>query len=125
LHPPIDDPQGGELPGERWNPTQSVRTVLISIISLLNEVYIIKNMYYHIFTKIYIFISKIIFQPNTYSPANVDASVAFRNWKEGKDNKYKEIIAKQVCLNLSEFLEFFPFFRPNFVGSFKKHLDCR
>ena len=67
-----------------------------------------------------IFVSKIIFQPNTYSPANVDASVAFRNWKEGKDNKYKEIIAKQVCLNSSEFLEFFPFFRSNFVGSFKK-----
>ena len=62
---------GGELPGERWNPTQSVRTVLISIISLLNE-------------------------PNTYSPANVDASVAFRNWKEGKDNNYKETISKQV-----------------------------
>ena len=35
--------------------------------------------------------------------ANVDASVAFRNWKEGKDNKYKEIIAKQVCSNLSEY----------------------
>ena len=61
-----------------------------------------------IFLKKYIFISKIIFQPNTYSPANVDASVAFRNWKEGKDNKYKEIIAKQVCS--SEFLEFFSYF---------------
>ena len=66
-------------------------------------------LYYHIFKK-YIFISKIIFQPNTYSPANVDASVAFRNWKEGKDNKYKEIIAKQVCFNSYECLEFFPFF---------------
>ena len=71
LHPPIDDPQGGELPGERWNPTQSVRTVLLSIISILND-------------------------PNTFSPANVDASVAFRNWQEGKDNKYKDVIKKQV-----------------------------
>jgi ubiquitin-conjugating enzyme E2 R len=71
LHPPIDDPQGGELPGERWNPTQSVRTVLLSIISILND-------------------------PNTFSPANVDASVAFRNWKEGKDNKYKDVIQKQI-----------------------------
>ena len=49
--------------------------------------------YYYLFSK--------PFQPNTYSPANVDASVAFRNWKEGKDNKYKEIIAKQVGLNLN------------------------
>lgn len=71
LHPPIDDPQGGELPGERWNPTQSVRTVLLSIISILND-------------------------PNTFSPANVDASVAFRNWQEGKDNKYKDVIKKQI-----------------------------
>ena len=37
LHPPIDDPQSGELPSERWNPTQNVRTVLLSVISLLNE----------------------------------------------------------------------------------------
>ena len=51
------------------------------------------------------------FQPNTYSPANVDASVAFRNWKEGKDNKYKEIISKQVCSNLSEFLKKNVFFQ--------------
>ncbi|EPB77731.1 ubiquitin--protein ligase [Ancylostoma ceylanicum] len=25
LHPPVDDPHSGELPCERWNPTQSVR----------------------------------------------------------------------------------------------------
>ena len=25
LHPPVDDPQSGELPCERWNPTQNVR----------------------------------------------------------------------------------------------------
>ncbi|KAI8792974.1 ubiquitin-conjugating enzyme E2 R2, partial [Biomphalaria glabrata] len=24
LHPPVDDPQSGELPSERWNPTQTV-----------------------------------------------------------------------------------------------------
>ncbi|ESP00544.1 hypothetical protein LOTGIDRAFT_230812 [Lottia gigantea] len=73
LHPPVDDPQSGELPSERWNPTQTVRTVLLSIISLLNE-------------------------PNTYSPANVDASVMFRKFKEskGKDKEYENIIRKQV-----------------------------
>ncbi|XP_025076737.1 ubiquitin-conjugating enzyme E2 R2-like [Pomacea canaliculata] len=73
LHPPVDDPQSGELPSERWNPTQTVRTILLSIISLLNE-------------------------PNTFSPANVDASVMFRKWKDskGKEKEYENIIRKQV-----------------------------
>uniref|UniRef100_A0A3Q2YY79 Ubiquitin-conjugating enzyme E2R 2 n=1 Tax=Hippocampus comes TaxID=109280 RepID=A0A3Q2YY79_HIPCM len=73
LHPPVDDPQSGELPSERWNPTQNVRTILLSVISLLNE-------------------------PNTFSPANVDASVMFRRWRDskGKDKEYAEIIRKQV-----------------------------
>ncbi|KFQ46764.1 Ubiquitin-conjugating enzyme E2 R1, partial [Nestor notabilis] len=63
----------GELPSERWNPTQNVRTILLSVISLLNE-------------------------PNTFSPANVDASVMYRKWKEskGKDREYTDIIRKQV-----------------------------
>ena len=69
LHPPVDDPQSGELPCERWNPTQNVRTILLSVVSLLNE-------------------------PNTYSPANVDASVMYRRWKDskGKDKEYENII---------------------------------
>lgn len=47
----------------------SVRTVLMSVISLLNE-------------------------PNTSSPANVDASVMYRKWKEtnGKDEEYSKIV---------------------------------
>lgn len=77
LHPPVDDPQSGELPSERWNPTQNVRTILLSIISLLNE-------------------------PNTYSPANVDASVMFRKWRDSsngdKDKDYERII-KLVILH--------------------------
>ncbi|XP_072167565.1 ubiquitin-conjugating enzyme E2 R1-like [Diadema setosum] len=73
LHPPVADEQSGELPSERWNPTQNVRTILLSVISLLNE-------------------------PNTYSPANVDASVMYRRWKDskGKNNDYAELIMKQV-----------------------------
>jgi ubiquitin-conjugating enzyme E2 R len=71
LHPPVDDPQSGELPSERWNPTQSVRTVLLSVISLLNE-------------------------PNTSSPANVDASVMYRDWKNGVNNKYAVVVKEQV-----------------------------
>eukprot|EP00062_Callorhinchus_milii_P026495 gi/632988668/ref/XP_007883235.1/ PREDICTED: ubiquitin-conjugating enzyme E2 R2-like [Callorhinchus milii] len=79
LHPPIDDPQSGELPSERWNPTQNVRTILLSVISLLNE-------------------------PNTFSPANVDASVMFRKWRDskGKDKEYAEIIRKQVLATKAE-----------------------
>lgn len=47
----------------------SLRTILLSVISLLNE-------------------------PNTFSPANVDASVMFRKWRDskGKDKEYAEII---------------------------------
>ncbi|KAI5711376.1 hypothetical protein M8J75_016557 [Diaphorina citri] len=73
LHPPIDDPQSGEMPCERWNPTQNVRTILLSVISLLNE-------------------------PNTSSPANVDASVMYRRWRDSKgcDKEYENIIRKQV-----------------------------
>jgi len=79
LHPPVDDPQSGELPSERWNPTQNVRTILLSIISLLNE-------------------------PNTSSPANVDASIAFRKWRDskGKNKEYETIIRKQVRATKAE-----------------------
>ena len=42
----------GELPEERWLPTQTVGTILLSVISMLND-------------------------PNPSSAANVDASVIF------------------------------------------------
>uniref|UniRef100_S4RHN8 Cell division cycle 34 homolog (S. cerevisiae) b n=1 Tax=Petromyzon marinus TaxID=7757 RepID=S4RHN8_PETMA len=73
LHPPVDDPQSGELPSERWNPTQNVRTILLSVISLLSE-------------------------PNTFSPANVDASVMYRRWRDSraKDKEYENIIRMRV-----------------------------
>ncbi|GMR54364.1 hypothetical protein PMAYCL1PPCAC_24559, partial [Pristionchus mayeri] len=71
LHPPVDDPQSGELPCERWNPTQNVRTILLSVISLLNE-------------------------PNTSSPANVDASVMYRKWTAGEDKQYEKVVRQQV-----------------------------
>lgn len=79
LHPPVDDPQSGELACERWNPTQNIRTILLSVVSLLNE-------------------------PNTSSPANVDASVMYRRWKDtkGKDKEYENIIKKQVALSRQE-----------------------
>jgi ubiquitin-conjugating enzyme E2 R len=72
LHPPVDDPRSGELVCERWNPTQNVRTILLSVISLLNE-------------------------PNTMSPANVDASVLYRKWRDGVDKEYERIVKAQVA----------------------------
>lgn len=61
------------------------RTILLSVISLFNE-------------------------PNTSSPANVDASVMYRRWKDskGKDAEYANIIKKQVGivhLQLSIFIQ--------------------
>jgi len=51
------------------------RTILLSIISLLNE-------------------------PNTCSPANVDASISFRKWRDskGKDKEYELIVRYAVLL---------------------------
>merc|ERR1719466_571494 len=77
LHPPVADVTSGELPQERWNPTQNVRTILMSVISLLNE-------------------------PNTSSPANMDASVMFREWREKKNTKYRDYVSRQVEVSKEE-----------------------
>jgi len=82
LHPPVNDPHSGELPCERWNPTQSVRTILLSVVSLLNE-------------------------PNTSSPANVDASVKYRRWvdtagTDSPDKEYEILVKAQVAASILE-----------------------
>ena len=43
-------------------------------------------------------------EPNTFSPANVDASVMFRKWRDskGKDKEYAEIVRKQVSATKAE-----------------------
>ena len=53
------------FPIDRLVCLQFYSTILLSVISLLNE-------------------------PNTQSPANVDASVMYRKWKDGHDDQYKE-----------------------------------
>ncbi|KAJ3216252.1 hypothetical protein HDU67_009762 [Dinochytrium kinnereticum] len=65
LHPPGDDPTSGERAEERWNPTQSVESILISVVSLLND-------------------------PNISSPANVDAGVMWRSDRAGYAKRVKE-----------------------------------
>jgi ubiquitin-conjugating enzyme E2 R len=61
------DPNSGETAAERWNPTQSVESILLSVVSLLND-------------------------PNCSSPANVDAGVMYRNSRD----EYNKIIKSQV-----------------------------
>ncbi|KAK5121914.1 hypothetical protein LTR85_004486 [Meristemomyces frigidus] len=54
LHQPGEDTMSGELAGERWSPVQRVESVLISVLSLLDDA-------------------------EVSSPANVDAGVMLRN----------------------------------------------
>lgn len=69
LHPPGEDVMSGELPEERWLPTQSVTTIILSLMSLLND-------------------------PNCASPANVDASVEWRNHREAFKNRCHKLVEK-------------------------------
>ena len=73
LHAPGDDPLGYEKSSERWSPVQSVEKVLLSVMSMLAE-------------------------PNTESPANVDAA---KMWREGRD-EFKKIAHKHVRITLEE-----------------------
>jgi ubiquitin-conjugating enzyme E2 G1 len=65
-----EDIYGYEHISERWNPSHSVNTILMSILSMLSA-------------------------PNFESPANVDAS---KLWKENFD-EYKKIIYSYVAKN--------------------------
>ena len=67
LHEGVDE-WGYEHISERWNPSQSINSVLMSIISMLSS-------------------------PNFESPANVDAS---KMWRENY-SEYKKIIYKMVA----------------------------
>ncbi|EXJ66027.1 ubiquitin-conjugating enzyme E2 R [Cladophialophora psammophila CBS 110553] len=65
LHAPGEDIMSGESAGERWSPAQRVESVLISILSLLDD-------------------------PEISSPANVDASVMFRDDKDAFKARVKQ-----------------------------------
>jgi len=69
LHPPGEDAMSGELPEERWLPTQSVTTIILSLLSVLND-------------------------PNCASPANVDASVEWRNHRDTFKNRCLKLVEK-------------------------------
>lgn len=78
LHPPGEDAMSGELPEgmaisskclERWLPTQTVSSILLSVISMLGD-------------------------PNFSSPANVDASVELRRDPSAFKKRLAQIIQK-------------------------------
>jgi len=67
LHQPGEDEMSGELASERWSPAQRVESVLLSIISLLDDA-------------------------EVSSPANVDAGVMLRKQPE----EYKKMVKENV-----------------------------
>jgi len=70
LHPPGEDALNpDERPEERWLPTQTVSTIMLSVISMLNA-------------------------PNIHSPANVDASVEFRDFRHKYIERCKKLVVK-------------------------------
>merc|ERR1712029_999561 len=71
LHPPGADPLGYESSSERWSPVQSIEKILLSVMSMVAE-------------------------PNTESPANVDAA---KMWRDEKD-KFAEIAQNHVRLSI-------------------------
>lgn len=69
LHTDQDEIIDTDIHNSTWTPGLSVRTVCISIISLINA-------------------------PNIYSPANVDASKLYRDEKENYEKMVKELLEK-------------------------------
>ncbi|KAL6860222.1 hypothetical protein ACO1O0_004248 [Amphichorda felina] len=77
LHPPEEDSTGYELAAERWSPVQSPETILVSTISLFHD-------------------------PNTESPANVEAAVLLREEREGKHKEFRKRCRRCVRESLGE-----------------------
>lgn len=76
LHKAGDDPTGYEPANERWSPVQCIRTIVLSVIVILNE-------------------------PNTDSPADIDAA------KERNKNKddYEQKVREMAKLNHLEYAD--------------------
>jgi len=69
LHQPGNDPTSGELAQERWMPTQTVSTIMLSFQSMLSD-------------------------PNISSPANIDASVMWRDRRQEFAEKVSKLREK-------------------------------
>ena len=66
LHPPGEDAMSNETAEERWRPILGVEAVLLSVISMLND-------------------------PNINSPANIDASVQYRDDRDSYNTKVRRL----------------------------------
>lgn len=71
LHPPGPDEMSGEDASERWLPTRSIATIILSVISILSA-------------------------PNFSSPANIDASVEMRKNPEAFNKRVKALVEKSL-----------------------------
>ena len=72
LHPPgTDQFNAQETAEERWRPILGVESILMSVISMLND-------------------------PNIESPANLDASVQFKEDRSGYNKKVRVLAAKSI-----------------------------
>ena len=71
LHPPGVDEMSGEDPAERWLPTRSIETIILSVIMLLSC-------------------------PNFSSPANIDASVELRKEPEKFNKRVRALVEKSL-----------------------------
>ena len=72
LHPPgTDSMNTQEKAEERWRPILGVEAILMSVISMLND-------------------------PNLESPANLDASIQFRDDREGYNKKVRVLATKSL-----------------------------
>jgi len=71
LHPPGNDPMGYESSNERWSPVQSIEKILLSVMSMIAE-------------------------PNTESPANVDAAKMYRENRTDFNKRAKLSVRKSL-----------------------------
>ncbi|KAJ1093117.1 hypothetical protein NDU88_006226 [Pleurodeles waltl] len=76
LHEPGEDKFGYEKPEERWLPIHTVETIMISVISMLAD-------------------------PNSDSPANVDAA---KEWREDPNGEFRRKVAR--CVRKSQEMAF-------------------
>eukprot|EP01139_Manchomonas_bermudensis_P023529 Amastigsp_a841229_1799.p1 type:complete len:211 gc:universal Amastigsp_a841229_1799:672-40(-) len=71
LHPAVDEFGSGESLNERWLPSRSIESIIVSVLSMLAE-------------------------PNINSPANVDASVQFRDRTAEYNARVREICERSI-----------------------------
>lgn len=72
LHPAVEEFGSGESLNERWLPTRSIESILVSVMSMLAE-------------------------PNINSPANVTASVQYRDDTEGYNARVRDLCADSIA----------------------------